>query len=81
MRCEHADTSRRAPYVTGVRTYYAKDTYICGRHGVRMDKPKLAKQRGAVYARKNPVKYTRKIWMYEKKVVHLQSEICFESII
>ena len=37
-----------------------------------MDKPKLAKQRGAVYARKNPVKYPRKIWRYEKKVVPLQ---------
>ena len=39
-----------------------------------MDKPKLAKQRGAVYARKNPVKYPRKIWMYEKKVVPLQPD-------
>lgn len=37
-----------------------------------MDKPKLAKQRGAVYARKNPVKYPRKIWRYEKKAVSLQ---------
>ena len=39
-----------------------------------MDKPKLAKQRGAVYARKNPVKYTRKIWRYEKKAVPLQPD-------
>ena len=81
MRCEHADTSKRAPYVTGVRPYYAKDAYICGWHGVRMDKPKLAKQRGAVYARKNTVKYPRKICRYEKKVVPLQLEICFEAII
>ena len=40
-----------------------------------MDKPKLAKQRGAVYSRKNPVKYPRKIWRYANFVVHLQSEI------
>ena len=46
-----------------------------------MDKPKLAKQRGAVYARKNSVKYPRKIWRYEKKVVPLQPEICFGAII
>lgn len=39
-----------------------------------MDKPKLAKQRGAVYARKNPVKYPRKILRYEKKVVPLQPD-------
>ena len=46
-----------------------------------MDKPKLAKQRGAVYARKNPVKYPRKIWKCANFVVSLQPEICFESII
>ena len=46
-----------------------------------MDKPKLAKQRGAVYARKNPVKYPRKIWRYSNFIVPLQPEICFEAII
>lgn len=39
-----------------------------------MDKPKLAKRRGAVYARKNTVKYPRKIWRYEKKVVPFQPD-------
>ena len=46
-----------------------------------MDKPKLAEQRGAVYARKNQVKYPRKIWRYVNFVVSLQPEICFEAII
>ena len=46
-----------------------------------MDKPKLARQRGAVYARKNPVKYPIKIWIYANFVVTLQPEICFEAII
>ena len=74
MRCEHADTSKRAYDVIRVLPNNAQDAYIYGRHGVRMDKPKLAKQRGAVYARKNPVKYPRKIWIYANFVVSLQQE-------
>ena len=46
-----------------------------------MDKPKLARKRGAVYACKNTVKYPRKIWIYANFVVSLQPEICFEAII